>query len=164
MAYVHSIPSLGLPPITDRSTTAKQALGAVTRAVDPTYGAGEFVYLKGVASCVLGSWVTYKDDGGITTLATANAVGPLAVAMAATTASYYGWFQVRGVAIGKCLTGLASNVRVYLTGTGGSVDDASVAGDGINIARSASATTVNSFVAEFDINYPWVNDHTNFTL
>lgn len=162
MAYTIQENSLGYQAIASKDTTQRHPLGTIVKATDPTYGSGEFIYLKGVASCVLGSWVTYKNDGGVTALAVANAIGPLAIAMTTTTASYYGWFQINGMAIGKCLTAMASNTRVWLTSTPGAVDDASVAGDGVNNARSAALTAVNSFVTEFDINRPWVNDKTSW--
>jgi hypothetical protein len=108
--------------------------------------------------------VIYKNDAGITTRAVANAIGPLGIAMTSTTASYYGWFQINGMAIGKCLTAMASNTRVWLTSTDGAVDDASVAGDGVNGARSAALTVVSSGVTEFDINRPWVNDKTSWVV
>lgn len=69
-------------------------------------GTGEFIYLKGVGSTVLGSWVTYSiSDGtavtGTTTLwaGTANLSYPLAVATAATVANKYGWYQISGAAV-----------------------------------------------------------------
>ena len=40
------------------STTKNHPLGTIVRAVDPTYGEAEFIYLKGVASTVVGSGVT----------------------------------------------------------------------------------------------------------
>lgn len=163
MTYRIVDPIVGSQAIADKSTTANHPLGMIVRAVDPTYGAGEFIYLKGAASAVLGDWVTYNADDGTSTLLAANAIGPVAVAMAATTASYYGWFQIHGKAIGRCLTGLASNNRVWITATGGSVDDSSVAGDGVNNAKTASGATVGAFVAEFEIHRPWVNDRTSFS-
>jgi len=163
MAYVSQEAVVVPQAIADTSTTVKVPLGTIVNAYDTTYGGGEFVYLKGVASCALGSWVTYNADDNTTALLAANAIGPVAVAMAATTASYYGWFQIGGKAIGKCLTQLASNNRVWITGTGGSVDDASVAGDGVNNAKTASGTTVGTFIAEFEIHRPWVNDRTSFS-
>jgi hypothetical protein len=164
MAYVITNGIAGIQPIATKSTTQNHPLGKIVTAKDPTYGEGEFIYLKGVASCALGTWVTYQNDGGVTTRATANAIGPLAIAMTSTTASYYGWFQINGMAIGKCLTLMASNTRVWLTGTAGSVDDTSVAGDGVNNARSAALTVVSSGVTEFDINRPWVNDKTSWVV
>ena len=163
MSYVINTPIAGSQPIAERNTTQRHALGTIVRAAHPTYGEGEFKYLKGVSSCVLGSWVSYKDEDGTTALLAANAIGPVAVAMAATTASYYGWFQISGTAVGKCLTAMASNTRVWITGTAGSVDDASVAGDGINLAKSAALTVVGSLVTTFEIQRPYVTDRTSFS-
>ena len=163
MAYVINTPIAGAQPIADRDTTKRHPYRTQVRAVDPTYGEGEFIYLKGVASCALGSWVTYKEEDGTTTLLAANAKGPVAVAMAATTASYYGWFQISGTAVGKCLTAMASNTNVWITSTAGSVDDASVAGDGVNLAKSAALTAVGSGVTTFEIQRPYVTDRTSFS-
>jgi len=163
MAYVIRDAIAGHQAIADRDTTKRHPYGTIVRAFDPTYGEGEFKYLKGVASCALGSWVTYKDEDGTTALLAANAIGPCAVAMAATTASYYGWFQISGTAVGKCLTQMASNTRVWITGTAGSVDDASVAGDGVNLAKSAALTAVGSGVTTFEIQRPYVTDRTSFS-
>ncbi len=160
MTYVPQENSLGWQAIASKDTTARHPLGTIIRATDPTYGSGEFIYLKGVASCALGSWVTYNRDDGTTTRAVANAVGPCAIAMTSTTASYYGWFQISGKAVGKCLTGFADNGIVFLTSTDGSIDDASVAGDLVQNAKGASTTTVNTFVADFEIDRPFVNDRT----
>lgn len=165
MAYTIIENRLGQPRIDQTIVAADTTipLGTIVRATDPDYGAGEFIYLKGVASCAVGSWVTYNTDDFSTALLAANAIGPVAIAMAATTASYYGWFQISGKAVGACLTQFADNARVWATGTAGSVDDASVAGDGVNNARGASATTVGSGVADFEISRPWVNDLTSFS-
>lgn len=92
----------GAPPITDHSTTQKVALGTIVRASDPLYGEAEFIYLLGVASTAAGTPVTYNLSTFATTLA---AVGtgipqPVAVAMAATVALEYGWYQISGLAAG----------------------------------------------------------------
>lgn len=158
MAYRITNVIAGTQPIANLETAAKHPLGFIAQAVDPTYGAGEFIYLKGVASCALGTWVTYNMDDGTTTRLAANAIGPVAVAMAACTASYYGWFQISGKAIGKCLTLFADNADVFCTGTAGSVDDASVSGDLVMLAKGASTTVVSSGTAEFEISRPFVND------
>jgi hypothetical protein len=44
----------------------------------------------------------------------------------------FGWLQIKGRAIGKCLTLFADNGVVYLTSTAGSVDDASVAANALH--------------------------------
>jgi hypothetical protein len=163
MAYVITTPNLGFPRIADKHTAAQVALGTEVRAFHPTYGAGTFKYLKGVASTLVGTWVTYKDEDGTTARLAANAIGPVAVAMAATTASYFGWYQIDGTAVGRSLTAMASNTRVWITATAGSVDDASVAGDGVNLAKSAALTVVGSGVTTFEIQRPYVNDRTSFS-
>jgi hypothetical protein len=88
--------------IADISTTKKHALGTIVRAKDPDLGVGEFIYLDGVASTVLGSIVRYDDtfQTALNTSALTDSL-PLAVAMAACTASYYGWYQISGMAVAK---------------------------------------------------------------
>lgn len=159
MAYVITENSLGWQPIAATETTAKHALGTIVRAKDPTYGAGEFIYLKGLALTAVGTWVTYTSDDGGTALLAANAIGPVAVAMSANVANQYGWYQIQGKAIGKALTGFLDNANVYATSTGGSVDDAVVAGDRVKNATGASAVdTPSTGLAEFEIARPWMDD------
>lgn len=160
MAYsVFSLP--GSQPIATNSTDQKHPLGLIIQATDPTYGTGEFIYLKGVASTAVGSWVVYNGDDFSTTLLGANAIGPVAVAMSASVASQYGWYQISGKAIGKALTGYVDNALVYATATAGSVDDAVVAGDRVKNALGASAVdTPSTGLAEFEIQRPWMDDAT----
>lgn len=100
MAFLHT-DHIGLQDIATTSTTQNHALGMVVKAKDATLGYGEFIYLKGVASTVVGSIVNY-DDAFQTALDT-SAVGgpsrPLAVAMSANVASQYGWYQIGGLAV-----------------------------------------------------------------
>lgn len=152
---------IGTQAITEVSTTQQHPLGTIVKAVDETYGVGEFIYLKGLASTARGTWVTYNTDDWSTTLLAANAIGPVAVAMAATVASTYGWYQISGKAIGKALTGYLDNALVYATATAGSVDDAVVAGDRVKNALGASAVdTPSAGLAEFEISRPWMDDAT----
>ena len=166
MAYVPQTPNLGFPPIASHLTASSAAgrstpwkLGDIIRAVDPTYGVGEFIYLKGVASTALGSWVTYNADDFSSTLLAANAIGPVAVAMAPTIANEFGWYQISGKAIGLCLAGFVDDANVYATATAGSVDDAVVAGDRVKNAKGASAIgTPSGSFAEFEISRPFMDD------
>jgi hypothetical protein len=161
MAFIHDENKLGLQPIADTSTVQNHPLGTIVRAVDTTYGVGEFIYLLGVASTAVGSWVTYNMDDGSTTLLAANAIGPVAVAMSANVASQYGWYQIQGKAVGKVLASYADNGLVYATATAGSVDDAVVTGDMVVNAKGASAIgTPSSGLAEMEISRPFVNDLT----
>ena len=149
--------------IDENSTTQNAPLGTRIQAIDKAttdYGIGEFIYLKGVASTVVGSVVLIDQDDFSTSLATANDVGYLAVAMAATVASEYGWYQVKGKAVIKGLSGLADNASLYLTSTAGSLDDAVVAGDRVKgYAKTASALdTPDTGLAEADIVNPFVDN------
>lgn len=153
---------IGYQGIAETSTTQNHPLGTIVQAVDRgtnANGAGEFIYLKGVASTVAGSWVTYNSDDGSTTLLAANAIGPVAVAMSANVANQYGWYQIQGKAVGNALTGFVDNANVYATATAGSVDDAVVAGDRVKGAVGASALdSPATGKAEFEIARPFMDD------
>lgn len=144
--------------IAERSLTKKHDLGTEVGCKDETYGAGTFVYLKGVASCAVRNWVTINMDDGTVTRLAADAIGPVAVAMSSITASYYGWFQRSGKALASCLTLYADNAKVWITSTAGSVDDASVAGDLVANAKGAATATVGNLYSEFEIDRPFVTD------
>lgn len=161
MAYTIAENTLVGQAFDEVSSTAKAELGLIVRAKDPTYGVGEFIYLKGVASTAVGSWVTYNTDDHSTALLAANAIGPVAVAMSATVASTYGWYQISGKAVGKALAAYADNGLVFATATAGSVDDAVVAGDRVKLALGASAVgTPSAGLAEFEIQRPFMDDAT----
>ena len=145
--------------IDETSTTQNHALGEIVTMKHATYGVGEFIYLQGVASTAVGTWVTYNADDHSTARLAANAIGPVALAMSACVASNYGWYQINGKAIGACLTGFADNGNVYATATAGSIDDAVVAGDRVKRAKGASAIgTPSAGLAEFEIDRPFMDD------
>jgi hypothetical protein len=148
--------------IDETSTTQLLPLGTRVRAYDvasTAYGEGEFIYLKGVASTVLGSIVTYAQDDNSTALLVANAIDPVAVSMSDNVASSYGWYQIFGKAVGKVLTGFLDNANCYATATAGSIDDAVVAGDRVKCMKGASAiNTPATGLAELDIQYPYMDD------
>lgn len=159
MSFTPVAPYVIPQAIADISTTQKLPLGTIVRAADPTYGEGEFIYLKGVANTVRGSFVVFNYDDGSTVLAVANGIGPVAVAMAANVASSYGWYQISGKAVGKVLAAFADNANCYLTSTDGSIDDTVVAGDYVFGAKGASAIdTPSTGLAEIEISRPFVKD------
>ena len=59
MAFFITDQVIGNQEIDDNSATQRPPLGTIVRAVDPTYGAGEFISLIGVASTLVGTVVTY---------------------------------------------------------------------------------------------------------
>jgi hypothetical protein len=149
---------LGAQPIANTDTTQNHPLGTIVRTVDPTLGAGEHIYLKGVASTAIGDWVIYSPVLGTTVRATANSNGPLAIAMAACdTTTKYGWYQISGVAKANGLTSIThSSGFLWLTGTAGSVDDASVIGDAIiNARKTTTVHVVGTFLDTYQINRPF---------
>ena len=160
-------PRVGMQPIEDVSTTQKHPLGTKLMANDvgtTAYGEACFCYVKGVASGAQNEWVTYNKDDWSTTLLAADAIGPVGIMMSALDAATdFGWLMVSGKAIGSCLTQLADNAQVWITATGGSIDDASVAGDLVNNAKSASAAVVDDLHAEFEITFPWVDNISSAT-
>lgn len=159
MAYHFTEQEVVSQGVAETSTTQNYPLGTIKRATDPTYGAGEFIYLLGVASTAIGTWVTYNLDDGSTARLAADAIGPVAIAMSANVASQYGWYQISGKAVGKALTGFVDNGNVYATATAGSIDDAIVAGDRVKRAKGASAVgTPSSGLAEFEIDRPFMDD------
>jgi hypothetical protein len=162
MTFVIQENSTGWQAIATTETSQKHPLGTIVKAADPTYGSGEFVYLKGVASTVVGSVVVYNMDDGSTALAAANAVGPVATAMSVNVANQYGWYQIGGKGVAKVLASFADNADCYLTSTAGSIDDADVAGDYITGMKGASAIdTPSTGLAEVEMWRPFVADGKN---
>ncbi len=158
---------IGMQPIASTSTTQLHPFGTIVVAKDvgnTAYGEGEFIYVKGVASGALNAWAGYNSKSGTTTLATANGNYPIGVMLSTLSATTtFGWLQIKGRAIGKCLTQFADNGRVYLTGTAGSIDDASVAGDVIHnaVGRNGGTVTVGDLAGEFEINRPFSEDRVS---
>ena len=149
---------LGLQPINETSTVKRHALGKEIRAVDDDNGEGIFVYALGVASTVVGSWAHLQPDSYQTALTVANAIGSVGVAMSANVAGQYGWYQVKGKASAKALTGFLDNGRAYMTATAGSVDDTVVDGDLVHNALGASAVDETTLLADFEIDRPYTDD------
>lgn len=159
MAWVWQENRLGQSHVDDVDDSAKVPVGTIMRAYDPDLGAGEFIYLKGVASTAVGSWVTYNADDFSTALLAGDAIGPVAVAMAATVANKYGWYMIQGKTDAKMAASTADNAALYIDGTAGLADDDTVAGDRIWNAKSAElADSVAGALAEVEIHRPFVNN------
>jgi hypothetical protein len=135
--------------------SALNPVGLTARDIDGRV----WVYMKGVASCVEGSWVTY-DEAGVTTLLAANAKGPVAVAGAAIVANKYGWFCVSapcGVSA-MLAANCADNVLIGREGADGVAGDGRAAGDEIYNAISRGSTAGASALTTVQINHPFVDD------
>lgn len=151
-----------IPPVgvssgsTTTYPTTPMTPGMIVKGFDPTYGAGEFILLKGVASTAIGSLVIYNTSSYTTTLcpSTANLGSPLAVSMSAnTSSSNWSWYQIEGVAVvAKSAVGLASNVAIGI-GSAGKVGTSS-SGKQILGARTANSTVSATTTAQLIINRP----------
>ncbi len=157
MAYTITTARIGMQPIATADTTQNHPMGTIVTAQDPTYGSGEFIYCKGVASTALGDWVTYTPVLGTTVRAVANTNGPLAVAMSAcNTTTKFGWYQISGTAVALGLTSITvTSGFLWLAGSA-SVDDASVIGDAvINARKTTTAHVVGTFLDTYTIARPF---------
>lgn len=148
MAYVHTGVLIGAQPLADTSTVKNHELGTITTGRDTvTAAVGEFIYLVGIGSTVVGSLVTYNSSSHITALSpTTGASGaPVAVAMSANVASQYGWYQIGGLAVvKKTAVAIAPQVKLYVSGTQGRVYATASAGKLVQGAKSANLTTTAS--------------------
>lgn len=112
-----------LTKLTDILSTDKEGIGTVRNE-----GPDEYIFCLGVASTVRGSAVTYDEDYVTALLTTTLGAVPrmIAFACAATVASKWGWYQVRGDDVPMSLAAsCAKDVALYTTGTGGVLDDES---------------------------------------
>ena len=154
MAYsVYTI--AGSQPIANTEASAKHPLGTIVRGVDPTYGEGEFIYLLGVASTVVGSIVTYDATTYQTVLSAVGGNIPrsVAVAMSANVATQYGWYQIGGQAVcaKTCTVSLAAGAAVGVLTTGliaGTGSGKEIQGAAVAAVASATAgrTTVKVMI------------------
>lgn len=154
MAYVPTTPLLGIQAIADTSTTANHPLGTIVTAYDPTYGAGEFIYLEGVANTVVGLVVSYNTTSFQTALSanTANLTTPIAVAMSANVADQYGWYQIAGVAVvKKTAVAVAPAVALYQSGTTGRLMSTVATNKQVQNAVSANTATVASATSTVNV-------------
>lgn len=153
MANLNGYPQIFSGDTAKVDTTKMHPLG--TRAIDGN--GNEYIYLAGVASNAATLAVTY-DEAYATTLLAANAVGPIAISMAAVDATTeYGWFQIKGSGTAKAGGAVADNSALYISGSG-KVDDADIAGDAIvgMWSRGTAAADGDSLAVQLD--YPKVHN------
>jgi hypothetical protein len=145
--------------VADVHSTQRNTLGIKckgTSVVDDT--PAEFIYLKGVASTAIGSWIVIDEDYGTALLdndAATTAEGKLAVAQAAVdSTSEYGWYQIYGKAYALALTAYADNAQAFASATAGSVDDDPDTGNAILGAISRTVVNETTFLATFELDNP----------
>lgn len=163
MTFVPVENQLGIQPIAVSSATQNHPIGKIIRADDPTYGEGEFIYLLGVASTVVGSVVTYNGNTagkptGQTALApaTAHLAQPLAVAMSANLAANFGWYQISGNAVVATNGTLAAGPGpVGLAGSGQLTSTVAAGMEVLNAVNVTATGTPAAGLAVVEINRPF---------
>lgn len=154
------IATLGL--LTDVDTAARNPLGTRVQGTDATGNSAEYIYLTGVAATIVGSVVTY-DHAGLSTLIVADASGPVAVAMAITVASTFGWYGIQGTfptdVVANSAAAATTAKNPGRETTDGKVGDGRAAGDEINNFFQRVATTAAA-VVNCQIDHPFVNNFT----
>lgn len=144
MTYAVDLP--GAQPVAETSTVKQHPLGTICKGHDETYGGGEFIYLLGVASTVVGSPVVWDVATYQTALAPVGTNLPrrVAFAMSANVASSYGWYQIGGLVPASksasicCVAGAAVGVKTTgLISKTGSAKEI----HGALVAATASAKT-----------------------
>ncbi len=157
-----SSPVVGAQPIATTSTVQNHELGKIITARDigsTAYGAGEFIYLPGVASTIVGSVVTYDP---VTYLTTLCAVGggiarPIAISMSANNASTsWGWYQISGVAVASklCTVSVATGIAVGVLSTGTVAGTASLKEIFGAVFAAVCSATAGGILARIMINRP----------
>lgn len=133
----------GGPRLQETDTTQNFPFGTTVRAYEPVQGAGEFIYLQGVASTVVGDLVNYNAFTGVTTrnIGTAITALPLAFAMAPTVANLFGWYQISGVAV-AANNGTAAAGKAYQVSA--AVQITSTATAGMQISGGCQILVANS--------------------
>jgi hypothetical protein len=116
---------------------SRTAIDLGTRVWDDN--GNEYIFMNGVASTQVGSWVTY-DEEFVTTLLASGASGPIAIAMGAIVAGKYGFYCVVGNNItANAQDGTGDNAILGQSATSGYVGDAFISGNEIYGAISRSS-------------------------
>lgn len=140
---------VGAIAISEISTTAVEPVLSTVKMFDPTYGAGEFIFLRGVASLAAGDIVTWDSTGQTTRAGTASR-GQIAVAAAAVPAGSFGWFQRSGLAlVNSGANAVASGAAIQCSGTA-TIDDTTTAGQYIDGMTSRAANSGGFTLCQFD--------------
>lgn len=182
MAYTFEDVTVGLPPITSTlaattgitqgATTVYPAnavgrtpganLGTMVRASDPVYGEGEFIYMLGVASTVVGSLVTWNGGTGTPTYQTALAAAtaaqnlPVAVAMSINLAGNYGWYMISGNAVTATNGTMTAAAKAYSAGSGQVTSTQANGAQILNAVSNSATGTPGAGLCVLEINRPFL--------
>ncbi len=128
-----------------------------TRHYDNSTGK-EYVFVKASAAITqyFTVWIKSSFSAVHGTLALGASGGEFAVAPVAVTLDGYGWMQTMGTGIVKCIGGNAANASLYMSGTAGHIDDATLSVHVMGITLTSAAA---SSLAPFVMSRIIVNSH-----
>lgn len=133
---------LGVPTLTDVSTTPLLALGTVVRGYDDVSDTnGEYMYVRFGAAGTVGQpgLIDLHNKVTLASNAAANSGKPVGIIVAPVVADGdYGFVQIGGKAVVKSNAAVA-DAKVMLTAVAGTVDDAALAGCQLIGAEFATA-------------------------
>lgn len=137
--------------ITEASSTQLLPIGTIVRATDATFGEGEFIYVKGVASLAQFELVELEKSTGVVARSTgAQQQGTsLGVAMSAMSATQWGFAQIGG--LGQVLrsgsVAATPNIRVFAGTSTGRVQVTTASGRAIEGMSSANVATLSGIIS-----------------
>jgi hypothetical protein len=166
-AYIFTPGVNGVPA--DVHSVQRNPLGLVCEGFDANGLYGKWVYAKGVASTVQGSWVNFDvtvstyDTALLDTDVAATQLGRIGVALAAVDATTeFGFYQIYGQVAGLSLAAATDTKNAFATSTAGSVDD-SGAGAEVLVFGAFYLTAVDTPVSGqsyFMLNHPFMTGLT----
>lgn len=139
---------IGQPSVSATNTSQLFPLGFIADAVDPTYGAGQFMYVRGASAsaptagdvCILTGFSAGQAVSGNT--ASQGAVGVAPAALSNT--NVYGWVQVQGV---------CDFAKLATAGTG-------AVGVGLCIGTTAGRAQTTAGATGYRIDNAWISQYT----
>jgi len=148
-------PTIGTQPFNDwfvPDTTARHPLGMLVTAVDPFWGAGEFMYIKSTDAILKGSIVMWDESYNGVLLPSAVTQGfPWGVAMAPMASGVFGWIQLRGRAVYKTNATVAADGVLAIAAAG--ILGATATGKQVlGVRNRISATGTKTVTAQTVIN------------
>jgi hypothetical protein len=143
----------------DVDTSQKMPLGTIRKFKHPSYGEGEFIYLKGATSVAAYEPVTYSLQHVAVRTAASTGLNWAVSTAAVDAATKFGWFQISGMAISaKTKTvSMAAGILVGVS-TAGLISISSslkeLSGAVTAIVASATTTTNNGHRVVLMLNRP----------
>ena len=121
----------------------------------------EYIYLQGIGSTVVGSWVVFDPGTYTTALLATTSKGQCAVATAATIASTFGWYGYVGSFAAFNLSATLSNLALFASGTAGAATTAITKNAQIKgaVSRGAPPTTTGGATQTTVMDRPFIGSY-----